>query len=364
MLARRSRPVLSLRKRNYPLWSMGALAALTMSFVGLQAANFTPIPGVRGHELTIPLDEPLPMYAPTPNAQTPESVGLGDDIPMPTPVDSVGNAIQAPAPAQQMPTTPFSLPSRFDTGPAAAPYVFKGKTPADTLRAAICLTSAIYYEAASESDDGQRAVAQVILNRVRHPAWPSTVCGVIYQGSDMPGCQFSYACDGSMARVPSREGWARASRVARAALAGYVHAPVGLATFYHTPAVNPTWNRSLIISAVIGNHIFYRMPGAKGAATAFYSRYAGGEPYPGPLPRRAPWPTPAAPGVTPTPVPTNVAAVPAAPYPTYQAPVPASSTYAAAPARRASEDSRYVKNALPDSDVLPQYRNSGQWIGN
>ena len=107
-------------------------------------------------------------------------------------------------------------------------------------------------------------------------------------GSDMPGCQFSYACDGSMARVPSREGWARASRVARAALAGYVHAPVGLATFYHTPAVNPTWNRSLIISAVIGNHIFYPMPGTRGAATVFYERYAGGEPYPGPLPRRTP----------------------------------------------------------------------------
>lgn len=337
-----------------------------MSFVGLQAANFTPIPGVRGHELTIALDEPLPLYAPQPGQAAADSVGAGDEIPMPTPVDAAGNATQAPVPAQQMPVTPFSLPGRFDTGAAAAPYVFKGKTSADTLRAAICLSSAIYYEAASESDDGQRAVAQVILNRVRHPAWPSTVCGVVYQGSDMPGCQFSYACDGSMARVPSREGWARASRIARAALAGYVHAPVGLATFYHTPQVNPTWNRSLIISAVIGNHIFYRMPGTRGATTAFYERYVGGEPYPGPLPRRAPWPTPAAPGVTTTPVPTDVAAVPTAPYPTYQSPVPtaAPSTYAAAPTRRASDDNRYVKNALPDSDVLPQYRNSGQWIGN
>jgi hypothetical protein len=363
MFARRLRAFPSIKKKALSFWSIVGLVALTMSFVGLQAANFTPIPGVRGHELTIPLDEPLPMYAPQPNAAAAESVGLGDDIPMPTPIDAAGNAIPAPAAPQQMPATPFSIPSRFDTGPAAAPYVFKGKTAADTLRAAICLTSAIYYEAASESDDGQRAVAQVILNRVRHPAWPSTVCGVIYQGSDMPGCQFSYACDGSMARVPSREGWARASRVARAALAGYVHAPVGLATFYHTPAVNPTWNRSLIISAVIGNHIFYRMPGTRGAETAFYERYAGGEPYPGPLPRRTPWPTPAAPGASPVPVPTNAAAMPTAPYPTYQAAPPVASTSAAPPTRRVGEDNRYVKNALPDSDVLPQYRNSGQWIG-
>jgi len=348
MFARRLRAFPSIKKKALSFWSIVGLVALTMSFVGLQAANFTPIPGVRGHELTIPLDEPLPLYAPQPNAAAAESVGLGDDIPMPTPIDAAGNAIPAPAAPQQMPATPFSIPSRFDTGPAAAPYVFKGKTAADTLRAAICLTSAIYYEAASESDDGQRAVAQVILNRVRHPAWPSTVCGVIYQGSDMPGCQFSYACDGSMARVPSREGWARASRVARAALAGYVHAPVGLATFYHTPAVNPTWNRSLIISAVIGNHIFYRMPGTRGAATAFYERYAGGEPYP---------------GASPVPVPTNVAAMPTAPYPTYQAAPPLASTSTAPPTRRVGEDNRYVKNALPDSDVLPQYRNSGQWIG-
>jgi hypothetical protein len=96
--------------------------------------------------------------------------------------------------------------------------------------------------------------------------------------------------------------------------------------------------------------------------TAFYGRYAGAEPYPGPLPRRTPWPTPAAPGASPVPVPTNIAAMPTAPYPTYQAAPPVASTSAAPPSRRVGEDNRYVKNALPDSDVLPQYRNSGQWI--
>ncbi|WP_416365907.1 cell wall hydrolase [Sphingomonas aerolata] len=77
----------------------------------------------------------------------------------------------------------------------------------DRARALLCLTTAIYYEAASEPDAGQRAVAQVILNRVRHPAFPATVCGVVYQGPHSGGaptaCQFSFACDGATARAPA-----------------------------------------------------------------------------------------------------------------------------------------------------------------
>ena len=88
---------------------------------------------------------------------------------------------------------------------AAKPFSLVGIGTNDRARALECLTAAIYYEAASESDDGQRAVAQVVLNRVRHPAFPGTVCGTVYQGSERAGCQFSFACDGAMARAPSRE---------------------------------------------------------------------------------------------------------------------------------------------------------------
>ena len=64
-----------------------------------------------------------------------------------------------------------------------------------------CLTEAVYYEARSESEEGQRAVAQVVLNRVRHPAYPNSVCGVVYQGSErVTGCQFSFTCDGALGR--------------------------------------------------------------------------------------------------------------------------------------------------------------------
>ncbi|MGB3167163.1 MAG: cell wall hydrolase, partial [Alteraurantiacibacter sp.] len=122
---------------------------------------------------------------------------------------------------------------------AAAPLRVRG-SDRDHMRAQECMAQAIYYEAASESDAGQRAVAQVVLNRVAHPAYPRTVCGVVYQGSErQTGCQFTFTCDGALARRPSASGWRRASRIAREALAGVVYAPVGTATHYHTLAVNP-----------------------------------------------------------------------------------------------------------------------------
>ncbi|MFD1958893.1 cell wall hydrolase [Novosphingobium panipatense] len=85
-----------------------------------------------------------------------------------------------------------------------------------------------------------------MLNRVAHPAYPGTVCGVVYQGSERStGCQFSFTCDGSLARRPQPMFWERARAVARAALAGYVYAPAGLATHYHTVQVRPYWAPSL-----------------------------------------------------------------------------------------------------------------------
>src|SRR3546814_14731440 len=95
-------------------------------------------------------------------------------------------------------------------GPPAKPYVFRGVTALDRERAHYCLTAAIYYEAASESDDGMRGVAQTVINRVRHPSFPNTVCGVVFQGSQRAGvCQFTFSCDGAMARAPERRNWLR-----------------------------------------------------------------------------------------------------------------------------------------------------------
>ncbi|WP_240047561.1 cell wall hydrolase [Sphingomonas panacisoli] len=153
------------------------------------------------------------------------------------------------------------------------------QNPDDATRALDCLTQAVYYEAGNQSDDGQRAVAQVVLNRVRDRAFPSSVCGVVYQGSQRTtGCQFTFTCDGSLNRTPSAAGWARARAVASSALSGAVYAPVGSATFYHANYVSPWWANSMDKVATVGAHIFYRWRAGMERALAFRQPYSGTEP--------------------------------------------------------------------------------------
>ena len=181
-----------------------------------------------------------------------------------------------------------AIPVAATPNPAARPFRISSTDKAAYSRALECLTEAIYYEAATEPLEGQRAVAQVVLNRVRHPAYPASVCGVVYQGHERPtGCQFTFTCDGSLTRAAQRSYWDRASGVAQAALKGYVHAPVGNATHYHTNYVVPYWASSLVKSAVVGAHIFYRWAGGWGQPAAFGQRYAGREADPGALRRNA-----------------------------------------------------------------------------
>jgi len=172
---------------------------------------------------------------------------------------------------------------------AERPFVNRPDTPAsrfvlhadaqDRERALTCLAQAVYYEAAGEGVDGERAVAQVVLNRMRHPGYPASVCGVVYQGADRAtGCQFTFACDGSLLRTPIPSLWTRARKIAEDALSGHVFAPVGHATHYHADYVLPYWADSLDKSVQIGRHIFYRLPSVLGDARSFFQRYAGKEP--------------------------------------------------------------------------------------
>lgn len=175
------------------------------------------------------------------------------------------------------------LGALIDVGAPAKPF-FSAGVGLTHARAEECLAQAIWYEAASESEAGQRAVAQVVLNRVAHPAWPASVCGVVYQGSErQTGCQFTFTCDGSLARRPGGASWARAQRIASEALNGSVYAPVGHATHYHTLWVNPYWAGTLDHVGTIGAHRFYRLRGGAGDKSAFTMAYAGLES--GPLAR-------------------------------------------------------------------------------
>jgi spore germination cell wall hydrolase CwlJ-like protein len=162
---------------------------------------------------------------------------------------------------------------------AARPFIMPPDSVSDYARALDCLTAAVYYEAASESALGQAAVAQVVLNRMRHPAFPKTVCGVVFQGQERStGCQFSFTCDGALARRPSALGWARARAAASAALNGHVTPEVGMATHYHTDWVAPYWAERLVKLRQIDTHIFYRWTGGWGLPAAFTGAHAGAEP--------------------------------------------------------------------------------------
>lgn len=123
-----------------------------------------------------------------------------------------------------------------------------------------CLAEAIYFEARSESLRGQAAIAQVVLNRVRNPAYPDAICDVVYQNVNWYNrCQFSFACDGKKHKVTERQPWQTAIAVAKSVTAGQIWlADIGSSTHYHAVYVRPHWAALMDKMQKIGSHIFYR----------------------------------------------------------------------------------------------------------
>jgi spore germination cell wall hydrolase CwlJ-like protein len=122
-----------------------------------------------------------------------------------------------------------------------------------------CLARAVYFEARSESDMGQLAVAKVILNRVKAPDFPKSICGVVYQGSGTRNsCQFSFACDGQPDDVKQPGAWEHAKAIAQRAINNDpAVAMMSRATNYHADYVQPRWAKTMRRLAKIGHHIFY-----------------------------------------------------------------------------------------------------------
>ncbi len=250
-----------------------------------------------------------------------------------------------------------AIPVSTAPNPGATPLVLRAASISDRIRSLQCLAEAIYYEARSESEDGQRAVAQVVLNRLRSPAYPGSVCGVVYQGPMRAGggCQFTFTCDGSLRFSPSGPAWDRARRLAAAALSGSVYAPVGYATHYHTQQVVPTWAYKLVKSAVVGSHSFYRMQGNWGSPSAFTQRYAGREPSPAVLLASRPQLAPPA---------LAYASRFSGQFPTH----PYAGGYATGGGAISAPPSDNLPQAvptdnLPQSQVREEYRNSGRILG-
>ena len=230
-------------------WTAGTALALAMLALALLAAGImrplrhAPYFG----SITLALDDALSQVAPPPKVE-PRAF--------------------APLPAEQARQTNAAIPFVEGAIPAAAPFTYAG-TPQDRASALTCLAAAAYYEAGDETA-GEEAVTQVVLNRVRHPAFPKTVCGVVFEGAERKtGCQFTFACDGAMARLPSVAAWERARAIAGSALAGHVDKAVGTATHYHADYVVPYWHGALDKLAEVRGQIFYRWQGWWGSPKAF-----------------------------------------------------------------------------------------------
>jgi spore germination cell wall hydrolase CwlJ-like protein len=177
-----------------------------------------------------------------------------------------------------------SVPISTLPNPAAEPFHLVTGNPSDRATALFCLTLAVYYEVGNQSDQNEAAVAQVVINRVVHPLFPKTVCGVVFERSYLPtGCAFSFTCDGSLRRKPDPILWRRAGQVAERALDGHVEPSVGEATHFHADYVVPYWESSVVKVAKIGPVIFYRWAGPLGMPASFHGQYAGFE-QPPPLP--------------------------------------------------------------------------------
>lgn len=134
-------------------------------------------------------------------------------------------------------------------------------TPARMQRELKCLAEAVYFEARSEPESGQAAVAQVVLNRAMSGLYPGSICGVVYQNRHRYlACQFTFACEGKSLRITEPEYWRTANRVARAVFDGKTYLDkVGAATHYHATYVRPYWAKRLRRMDKIGQHVFYKL---------------------------------------------------------------------------------------------------------
>jgi spore germination cell wall hydrolase CwlJ-like protein len=175
-----------------------------------------------------------------------------------------------PAPADSTPIEAVALPSEpWRAAPAMGEASGAGVRPnyaalldgGESARENRCLAEAIYFEARGESDEGQAAVAQVVLNRLASGLYPATICGVVYQNRQRwHGCQFSFACEGRSLRVSEPEAWRNALRIAAEVTNGKTYlSDIAGSTHYHANYVRPRWARRLEKMDVIGHHVFYKL---------------------------------------------------------------------------------------------------------
>ncbi len=179
-----------------------------------------------------------------------------------TPISHSWSPVEVGAVPVTLPAGASRFVRRYPNQPHYAALIDPGKRAAEMR----CLAEAIYFEARSEPELGQVAVAQVVMNRVASRLYPNSICGVVYQNRHRHlACQFTFACEGRSLRIREPAPWRRAERLAQEVVSGtsFIES-VGLATHYHADYVNPRWARALLRRDKIGRHIFYQLrPGQR-----------------------------------------------------------------------------------------------------
>lgn len=195
----------------------------------------------------------------------PRAVALSSTTPAPadaTPIEVAAASLVIPGLSHRFERKEPAAAAPVDAVPdASRPRYADLIVPESMDREQRCLAEAVYFEARSEPEAGQAAVAQVVLNRVKSGLYPTNVCGVVYQNRHRyMGCQFSFACEGKALRIADGPSWQSATRIASAVIEGRTYlSEVGGATHYHADYVKPGWSRRLTKKDVIGRHIFYQL---------------------------------------------------------------------------------------------------------
>jgi spore germination cell wall hydrolase CwlJ-like protein len=219
---------------------------------------------------TPPLTEAMAFAEPSPQAAPADATRAAGKVGSTTPKALFLTASTTPSAKDGFPLEVAALvPAVLETPDVAAPStpnelaaaLSLGITEKELVRSKKCLAEAVYFEARGEPDQGQYAVAQVVMNRTRTGYYPDNVCGVVYENKNRRNaCQFSFACDGIPDRIFDRESWAKAQHIAEDVLVNGVYLPdIGTATHYHATYVHPRWVRDMVKEEKLGSHIFYRV---------------------------------------------------------------------------------------------------------
>jgi spore germination cell wall hydrolase CwlJ-like protein len=249
-----------------PLFAEGHKGPRADRFADVLNSDFQD--SIARHTKGAPLNLSTPEPEPKPQGQQTAAMA-GASLFLSTFAPPVEESAAAAAPAPEPPPEALAKSGNWagllhnaSLSPEEPKTTFGGLTEDEfRTRELRCMATAIYFEARDEPIKGQIAVGQVVMNRIRSPFYPKTICGVVYQGErNRHGCQFSFTCTGKRNVIKEKEEWATSVKLAKQVITGEVWIDeVGYATHYHATYVHPPWRRELDRLTQIGHHIFYKI---------------------------------------------------------------------------------------------------------